>query len=282
MNSKPNRATLLGLVATCLALSMLLSIKPRVTIAQTETGAQRAAIPGGTAPTPAVLLELFTSEGCSTCLPADKLLADLDQTQSVSGVTVIALSEHVDYWNRLGWKDPFSSAEFSRRQAAYAQALGIGEFYTPQMIVDGRTEFVGSKRTKALEAIGGAAHSPKATVTIAIKTSAPDSITLAIQVENVPDVSTGDKAEVMIALAESGLLSKVSRGENSGRELAHSAVTRKLTRIGTIDGRSFSAQPTVRLDSAWNQQFTKVVVFLQERTSRRVLGVAALKLVSES
>jgi hypothetical protein len=86
----------------------------------------------------------------------------------------------------------------------------------------------------------------------------------------------------MLAIAESGLLSKVSRGENAGRELTHSAVIRKLTRLGTLDGPSFSAQPIVRLDSAWNQQFTKVVVFLQERASRRVLGVAAMKLVSES
>ena len=274
MNSKPG--TLLGSLASLLAALMMLSVSPGATRAQTETGPQRAAA------SPAVLVELFTSEGCSSCPPADKLLADLDETQLIPGVQVIALSEHVDYWNRLGWRDPFSSAEFSRRQIAYAQSLGIEDYYTPQMIVDGRTEFVGSKRATALETIAKAARSPKATVSIAIKTSAMNSITLTIQVENVPDVSRGDKAEVMLALAESGLMSKVSRGENSGRELTHSAVTRRLTRIGVVEGKTFRGEPTVQLDPTWKRQNTRAVVFVQERTSHRVLGAAAINLAGQS
>jgi len=235
------------------------------------------------AETPApVLVELFTSEGCYTCPPADKLLTELDQNQPVKGAQVIALSEHVDYWDRLGWKDPFSSADFTRRQTEYSQALGGENIYTPQMVVDGRTEFVGSKRATALDAVAKAARTPKANVSLAIKPSTPNSITVVIHADNVPQVSRGDKADVMLAVSESNLKSKVSRGENSGRELAHSAVTRKLTRIGTVDGVSFSAEPSVRLDSKWNQQFTRIVVFLQERASRRVLGVAAMKVAGES
>lgn len=270
-----NRSMKLGMVASVLVTVVFLSLEPSSSRSQTGAGTSNSQ---GPAP-PAVLVELFTSEGCSSCPPADKLLADLDQNQQVQGAQVIALSEHVDYWNRLGWKDPFSSADFSRRQAAYAQALRIEDFYTPQMIVDGRTEFVGSKRAAALEAITKAARTPKATINLAIKTSEPKSITLTIQVDNLPEVSRSDKAEVMLAVAENGLVSKVSRGENSGRELPHSAVTRKLTRIGAIDGKSFRGEPNVPIESTWKRQNTSVVVFVQERISRRVLGVAAIKLV---
>ena len=177
-----------------------------------------------------MLVELFTSEGCSSCPPADKLLTNLDQTQPIKGVQVIALSQHVDYWNQFGWKDPFSSADFSQRQLEYMRALHTKDVYTPQMIIDGQTEFVGSNLATAREAITKAARSPKADVSIAIKSLAQKSVTLTVRVENVPDISRGDTADVMLAITESDLLSKVSKGENSGRELAHSAVTRKLTR----------------------------------------------------
>jgi hypothetical protein len=235
-----------------------------------------------TAGTTAVLVELFTSEGCSSCPPADKVLANLDQTQPIKGVQVIALSQHVDYWNQFGWKDPFSSAEFSRRQLEYMRVLGTKDVYTPQMIVDGRTEFVGSNIATAREAIIKAAGSPKADVSLAIKTLTPNSVTLTVQVENIPDVSRDDKADVMLAITESNLLSKVSRGENSGRDLAHSAVTRKLTKIGTITGRTFSAEPRIDLVSTWKHQNMKAVVFVQERASRRVLGAAAIRFAGES
>lgn len=252
-----------GLVA---AFAQTASTDPKVPMATSAAGAS-----------PAVLVELFTSEGCSTCPPADKLLSDLDQTQPVKGVQVIALSEHVDYWNRLGWKDPFSSAQFSQRQTDYARALGIEDFYTPQMIVDGRTEFVGSRLGTALDAIAKAARSPKANVILAIKMPAANSFTLTVQVENLPPISRGDKGDVMLAITESGLLSKVARGENSGRELAHSSVTRKLIKIGAVEGKTFNAETTVRLEPSWRRQQLKAVVFVQERSSRRVLGAASIK-----
>lgn len=261
------------LAGSVLALILLCSF------AQTASSDVRVAFEPATFP--AVLVELFTSEGCSTCPPADRLLTDLDQNQPVNGVQVIALSEHVDYWNRLGWKDPFSSAQFSQRQADYARALGIGDFYTPQMIVDGRTEFVGSKRGTALEAVAKAALAPKANVSLAVKTLAANSITLTVQAENLPAISRGDKADVMLAITESSLMSKVTRGENSGRDLGHSAVTRKLIKIGDVEGKTFNAEPGVRLETFWKRQQLKVIVFVQERSSRRVLGAAAIKESSE-
>jgi hypothetical protein len=112
------------------------------------------------APTP-VLVELFTSEGCSSCPPADELLSRLQQSQPVAGVEVIALSEHVDYWNRLGWADPFSSAALTERQRQYATVLRGNRVYTPQMVVDGQAGFVGSDSPQALRAIAEAAESRK-------------------------------------------------------------------------------------------------------------------------
>ena len=228
-----------------------------------------------------VLVELFTSEGCSSCPPADELLTRLEQSQPVAGVEVIALSEHVDYWNRLGWTDPYSSAEFSRRQNDYARVFNTDDVYTPQMVVDGRAQFVGSNSGKALEAIEVSARDSKANVTVAVASEDKNaaSLTLAVRVEGLLEISKGDSAEVLLAIAESGLRSNVSRGENAGRRLTHSAVVRKFSRVGSIDSqkdRVFSAQPVVRIDKAWNRENLKAVIFVQERASRRVLGAAAV------
>jgi len=277
-----NRQTQWQTVAGWTALVLLMSFSAFVSLERAAAGkgteTPQESGPAAGSQSPAVLVELFTSEGCSSCPPADKLLADLDQSQPINGAQVIILSEHVDYWNRLGWKDPFSSAQFSQRQSDYARALGIEDVYTPQMVVDGRSEFVGSKRESALDAIAKAARSPKAAVVMAVKTSGSNSATLTIRVDNVPELRRGEKADVLLAIAESGLRSKVTRGENSGRDLGHSAVTRKLIKIGTIDGVNYSSEPVLNLDTGWNRKSLKAVAFVQERTTRRVIGAAAVKL----
>jgi hypothetical protein len=238
-----------------------------------------AGLPPQTAePSAVVLVELFTSEGCSSCPPADKLLADLERDQIVKGVQVIAISEHVDYWNRLGWKDPFSTAEFTRRQLSYMQALKLEDVYTPQMVVDGRTQFVGSKLEVARQAIAEAARAPKANLSLAIQAANARAVRLTVEVVNIPEVSKGDTAEVMLAITESELLSNVSRGENKGRNLLHAAVARKLVNLGKASGRTFSGEKSVDMDSTWKRKNMKVVAFVQERASRRVLGATAIKL----
>src|SRR2546426_9999954 len=150
-----------------------------------------------------VLVELFTSEGCSSCPPADLLLGRLQQSQPVAGVEVISLSEHVDYWNQLGWKDPFSSAGFSERQRQYAAVLRGDGVYTPQMVVDGRAGFVGSETQTALRTIAEAAKKPKATVTLRC---GGNPSTLAVRIEDIP----GADADVALAIAENGLQSNVT------------------------------------------------------------------------
>ena len=221
-----------------------------------------------TAETP-VLVELFTSEGCSSCPPADQLLAKLENQQPVAGVHIIALSEHVDYWDRLGWRDPFSSAQFTGRQQEYSQLFRDSGPYTPEMIVDGRTGFVGNQSPDALKAIAQAARDAKATVRV---TSAAGKIS--VQADSVTKA-----ADVVVALTERNLLSNVSRGENAGRKLTHTAVVRWLRVIGkTKPGERFAGEVSVSLDKAWKPENLHTVVFLQERSSRKVLGAAEMSL----
>lgn len=245
----------------------------------TESETFKAAGPGATS----VVVELFTSEGCSSCPPADEVLTKLDKTQPVQGIEVIALSEHVDYWNRLGWIDPYSSAEFSTRQNQYADAFGRDSVYTPQMIVDGRDEFVGGNWNKAREAIMRAARLPKAKVELLAISDSNETnkdLKLSIHISNIPQVTAGDKADVLLAITESNLRSEVARGENAGRYLRHSAVVRSLTVLGNInDGQqSFEAESIANLKVGWQQNNLRAVVFVQERGTRRILGAAASQL----
>jgi hypothetical protein len=221
------------------------------------------AAPGAGTP---VLVELFTSEGCSSCPPADQLLMELDRAPRVGGAEVIALGEHVDYWNRLGWADPFSAAEFTRRQGDYARRFSQSGVYTPQMVVDGGAELVGSDRAGALRAIAAAAARPKAAVTVV---RSGDARGVAVRIEGLTE-----PAEVFLAVTESGLGSRVLRGENAGRSLAHTAVVRSLTPLGVAGAAPFAATAQVALGAGWKPENLKAVVFAQGTRDGRVLGAA--------
>lgn len=250
--------------------------------AAVETAIEKSAAITSNEPVP-VIVELFTSEGCSSCPPADEVLSKLDKMQSIQGVEVIALGEHVDYWNKLGWIDPYSSGEFSQRQSRYSDAFKQDSVYTPQMIVDGRDEFAGGNMDRARTAIANAAQSPKAHITIASaeisNATKARSLNVSVQVRELPRLTAGDTAEVLLAITENNLRSEVSRGENAGRYLKHSAVVRQLTSLGTISqDESFAAKPTVDISNGWLLDNLRAVVFVQERGSRRILGSAALGL----
>src|SRR6267142_4441733 len=149
----------------------------------------RAEAADGSAPRRMVLVELFTSEGCSSCPPADAVLSQLVARQPVAGVKVLALGEHVDYWDRLGWRDPFSSAAYSARQADYAsKAFHGGDIYTPQMVVNGREALVGSDYRAATAAIARAARpsGPRARVMLKASRDVPDSSALFVMQVDSP------------------------------------------------------------------------------------------------
>jgi len=210
-----------------------------------------------------VLVELFTSEGCSSCPPADQLLAILDQKQPIPGAQLIVLSEHVDYWNHDGWKDPFSSAAFTTRQEIYARRFGLKDPYTPEMVVDGTTEFVGSDTRKAEAALVAAAHEPKTAIHIV-----PAGGTVTIEANPLP-AGAKHKANVYAVVAANSATSDVLRGENSGRKLSHVAVAGQIRQIGKI---SEHAGFTTRLPVP--NAGSRLVVFVQESDNGRVWGAA--------
>ena len=181
---------------------------------------------------------------------------------------IITLALHVDYWNHLGWKDEFSSPLYSQRQGVYAQKLKLDSAYTPQMIVDGQIQFVGSNTGEASKAILEAAKSPKANVETVLSGNA-----LKIKISGVPKHSD---ASVFLAIAENNLASSVKRGENSGKNLAHTSVVRDLRPIGKIEAKSdfFEQQIAVEQNSQWNRNNLTYVVFVQENESRKIIGTA--------
>jgi hypothetical protein len=216
----------------------------------------------------AVVVELFTSEGCSSCPPADALLGRLRQESTATNVEVIPLGLHVDYWNFQGWTDRFSSAAYSRRQQKYATKFGIEGPYTPQMVVDGVAEFVGSDAARAHQAIAQAALRP-AVAEVQIKPLSVDKLLVTV---HAPTAPAGD---VMLALTEDNLQSKVSAGENGGKELRHSAVVRDLHALGQLHDGNFEAGIPLKIQRDWKRDDLRVVVFVQE-PGGKITGAAAL------
>lgn len=224
-----------------------------------------------------VLLELFTSEGCSSCPPADRQLAQLAAAGAQNGVPLIALEWHVDYWNYLGWSDPFSAASHTRRQQGYAQALAAGRVYTPQLVIDGRFELIGSneQQTRALIAQAGQNANQKARLGLTLEGEQ-----LRIAIETSPAELSG--SELWLALTESELVTAVLRGENAGQRLRHGPVVRRMSKLATVQKLPFQLTVPLGMSAgqSWRRQNLRAVVILQrtEPGLARVLGAAQLAL----
>ncbi len=227
-----------------------------------------------------VLVELFTSEGCSSCPPADELLEKLARTQPVASAQVIALEWHVDYWNRLGWADPYSSAEATARQEAYSSAFQLDGVYTPQVVVDGQKQLVPSP-ADLTEEITRATRRSRARVQLSLGPRSAPSVEVRVQVSETGAVPGSDEVELWLAITEDSLQTQVLRGENAGRRLNHAAVVRRLRRLARLqkaatEPRGFTFNE--ELDSRWVRANLRATAFLQEKRSRRVVGAATIPL----
>jgi hypothetical protein len=215
-----------------------------------------------------VLLELFTSEGCSSCPPADALLEELDKTQPVPGTEILVLSEHVDYWDQIGWRDRFSSPQFTARQRSYGDRFHLDEVYTPQIVVDGAAEVLGSDKAAALRAVRQASRAEKLDVSLTVL---PDA-RAEVKIGALPGSLSRD-ATVFIAVADAEDSSDIRGGENKGRRLHHVAVVRSLTAVGKI-----TAKDGFTKDLAWADHpgHVRLIAFVQESKQGRILGSAML------
>jgi hypothetical protein len=227
-----------------------------------------------------VVVELFTSEGCSTCPPADALLRRLETEQPVANAEIIVLGEHVDYWNYIGWTDRFSSAQYSDRQTEYARRFRLDSVYTPQMVVDGREELNGTDERAARQAITRAVEGLKAKLAIQVAdVPASRTVKVTISCSELPPASKAKRAKLFLALTETGLESQVKRGENGGRTLRHTGVVRLLKSVDQVDltKGSFHITTDIRPSSDLQRKNARVIAFIQDE-HEQILGAASAPL----
>ena len=230
-----------------------------------------------TTPAP-VLIELFTSEGCSSCPPADAWLQQIDASPLIDGTQLIVLSEHVDYWDHDGWKDPYSSHLLTLRQSAYVSTLGLSAAYTPQIILDGAIELRTSEPQQIGPSIRKEALTPKLSIKIesaSVETGQPDTVQGRIEANGELQKRAGD---IFVATVLDHVSSQILHGENGGRRLSHVAVVQDITKVGRLEkGKSFDGNFRVKLKPGTDPANLRIVVFVQEPGIGKILGVAMVK-----
>lgn len=207
-------------------------------------------------PSRPVVLELFTSQGCSSCPPADAYIGELSQHKDV-----LALSFHVDYWDALGWKDPFSLAVSTERQQSYSAAHGGASVYTPQVVIDGKDDFVGTDRRN----IGRALATARTGVPVEISLQKPDvMVDLSAQEHAVP-------SEVLLVAYLRKASTPVGRGENAGRRLEEFNIVRAIRNLGHWNGEAMTIRTRLSL---LPRDVTDVAILVQSTSQHRVIGAA--------
>jgi len=236
-----------------------------------------AAEPPSTTPA-SVLIELFTSEGCSSCPPVDAWLQKIDASPPIDGTQLIVLSEHVDYWDHDGWKDAYSSHLLTLRQSAYVSNLGLSAAYTPQIILDGSVELRTSEPQQIGPSIRKEAQTPKVSIRIestSVEAGQPDAVQGRIEANGELGKRAGD---IFVATVLDHVSSQVLRGENGGRKLSHVAVVQDITKVGRLEkGKSFDGNFRVTLKPGTDPANLRIVAFVQEPGIGKILGVAMLK-----
>lgn len=245
---------------------ILLSLLPLALFASASLAADQAETPAETEDP--ILVELFTSQGCSSCPPADALLGELGRRPDL-----VALSLHVDYWNNLGWSDPFSSAAFTERQRSYVHQLEARSAYTPMLVVGGEAHCVGSQEQEVSALLDSAKSRPRAgrlriTPTI-------NSGKLALEIEVNLGTATKRPLDLMVAIAENDLHTPVRRGENMNRTLINHHVARRLEKVASVAGTAGASRYhfEIHLAGSWKVENLEAVAFLQESTSLTIEGV---------
>jgi hypothetical protein len=211
------------------------------------------------------VVELFTSEGCSSCPAADDAVAAAakDYPQNV-----FVLGFHVDYWNRLGWKDEYSSSAYTNRQGEYAAAFSLNGIYTPQVVVNGKAEFVGSDRNKLSGAIKTELN-VNTPVSIQLSASTLNNAAVSVQYTTNAD----DKNNLNIALVQLQAVTNVRRGENDGRTLNHINIVRNFQTVDLVKGKTGKVSFTIPKGLTANQ--IKIIGFVQDKTSYHIIGAAS-------
>jgi len=208
-----------------------------------------------------VLVELFTSHGCSSCPPADQLLSYMKNDPPLRG-RVILLAYHVDYWDRLGWKDPFSSKAATLRQGEYVRAFKLESSYTPQVVVDGTKYMVGSDSGAVYRSVAEeSGRKPAARIRVSVK-------------NNVAEITGEGKGDLQLAIYEDAITTNITRGENAGRTITNDAIVRQFTRLGPVDAKPFTKRVPLTLDPSWNRAHSGVVAFLQDPATKRIHAVS--------
>lgn len=258
------------LLLLCLSAGWIPAPTPRQAAAPaTKAGDESVAQP--------VLIELFTSEGCSSCPPADLILQRLDERQPIAGAQLIVLSEHVNYWDHDGWKDPNSSQALTDRQTAYELQLGEKDSFTPQFVVDGTDEVHIDHITDMEQVLKKAKDEPRIPMRIAdVRLDPADPTVLNAHVET--DANQIHGADIYVAIALNHVESQVLKGENGGKHLVHVAVVQQLTKLGKIDkGKSFARDVRLKMKPGTDWKNVRIVAFVQESGPGRLLGACQVK-----